>query len=397
MGLIGSQKVRPVNAPASTDNTRLPAYVRVGRTICERISAGYYRADEFLPPERDLAREFGVSRQSVRQAIDTLRQDGIVSPEQGRGTRVLAQASAAATPRPERNGFKLAALVIYRMTGDGSAAMFRGCQQALAETDHHLIVCETPIDTRTRSLNEADHLRKLIDRGIGGIVIYAEPTASNLALLAEAAQRGAPVVQIDRELPGLACDFVGVDNRAAAQRMTEHLLSLGHRRIAFLSTAPGPSTCAERLQGYREALGECGSAYDLSDLVAHVPDGAALHGIAEAWLALADPPTAVFAVNDRLAVRFMQALARLGVSVPDTLAVVGFDNSRWAEVVTPALTTVEQPFAAIGETAAHLLVDRMSRRYTGPPRRVLLPTRLVVRQSCGAATPRTRAAAPDEV
>ena len=374
-----------VRSGSDNHNTRVPAYLQLSRALSERIASGFYRADEFLPPERELAREFGVSRQSVRQAIGLLREEGMLFPEQGRGTRVLAQPGPASTASNGAAAFRLAALIIYRMTGDGSAAIFRGSQEALAATDHHLIVCETALDTRTRAANEAAHLRKLIDRGIGGIIIYGEPTASNHALLAEATRRGAPVVQIDRSLAGLPYDFVGVDNRAAAREMTEHLLGLGHRRIAFLSIAPGPSTCAERLQGFRDALRERLGAEEEPEFVAHVPDGSPLHGIAEAWLARLDPPTAVFAVNDRLAVKFIQTLVRLGVSVPDQVAVVGFDNSRWAEVVTPALTTVEQPFTAIGETAAHLLLDRMSARYTGPPRRVLLPTRLVVRQSCGAA------------
>lgn len=364
--------------------TRVPAYVQVSRTIRERIEAGFYRADEYLPPERELAREFGVSRQSVRQAIDALRQEGALSPEQGRGTRVTGRTVSLPGSPTRPQAFQLVALVIYRMTGDGSALIFQGCQDALASTDYHLIVCETALDTRTRAANEAAHLRKLIDRGINGIMIYGEPTASNCALLAEAAGRGAPVVQIDRSLAGLPYDFVGVDNRAAGRDMAEHLLALGHRRIAFLSSAPLPSTCSERLLGLCDALGErVGQTEDL-ELVAHVPEGASLHGIAEAWLTHIDPPTAVFAANDRLAVKFIQTVEKLGVRVPDQLAVVGFDNSRWAEVITPALTTVEQPFNAIGETAAHLLVDRMSGRYTGPPRRVLLPTRLIVRQSCGA-------------
>jgi LacI family transcriptional regulator len=102
------------------------------------------------------------------------------------------------------------------------------------------------------------------------------------------------------------------------------------------------------------------------------------------WLALLQPPDAIFAVNDSTALLVMQILRRQGLRLPADMAVVGFDNQRAAGFVSPPLTTVQQPFVDLGATAAQLLLNRMMGRYQGGPRRVLLPTQLVIRQSCGA-------------
>src|SRR5262249_32649721 len=97
----------------------------------------------------------------------------------------------------------------------------------------------------------------------------------------------------------------------------------------------------------------------------------------------AAPPSAVFAVNDGLALLVLQALRNKKLSDPEDLAVVGFDDLSSSAIVSPGLTTVHQPFRALGETAGHMILDRLSGRYSGPPRRVQLATKLVVRESCG--------------
>ncbi len=370
----------------SKKNSRLPAYLRIAQLLRDRITHGIYRPEEFLPPERDLAEELGASRQTIRLAIDTLRQQGLVVPEQGRGTRILRLHPSPLAQEPS-DRFHLAALVIYGMSREGSAAIFQGCQAAMRQEDFHLIVCETARDTRARAADEAAHLRALLDKGIQGIIIYAEPTDQNRALLQTALERGVQVVQIDRYLPGLECDYVGVDNVTAAREMVEHLWQAGHRRIAFLSIEPEPSSCQERLQGYKAGLRAHGIEAE-PNWIAHW-DGQQsgpndLAHILARWMALPERTTAVFAVNDSLALMIMQALRKQGVHIPEDMAVVGFDNQHLAAFVSPPLTTVQQPFVELGETAARLLLDRMAGRYSGVARRVLLSTRLILRQSCGA-------------
>jgi DNA-binding LacI/PurR family transcriptional regulator len=374
--------------------SRLPTYLRITRLLRERISAGVYHPNEFLPPERELAQEFHASRQTVRQAIESLRQDGIVVPEQGRGTRVLGDPAGIANPERMAH-FQLAALIIYGMSRQGSAEMFQGCQAAMQQADHHLIVCETAPEPQQRGVDEAAHLRALLEKGIGGIVIYAEPTRQNLSLLQAALARGIQVVQLDRFLPGLPCDYVGVDNVAAARDMVTHLWTLGHRRIAFLSIHPEPSTVQQRGQGYRLAMQELGSEVDEA-LIVHLPTQERfldrMERALEKWLSLPEPPTAIFAVNDGLAIEVMESLQRKGVRIPQEVGVAGFDDQDLARFVSPPLTTIAQPFRQLGETAGQMLLDRMAGRYTGIPRSVFLPTRLIARQSCGVCAQAVHAA-----
>jgi DNA-binding LacI/PurR family transcriptional regulator len=109
-----------------------------------------------------------------------------------------------------------------------------------------------------------------------------------------------------------------------------------------------------------------------------------LLAIVRGWLEEPELPDAIFAVNDTVALLVMQTLRERGVQIPGEIALVGFDDHYVATYVSPPLTTVRQPFGALGEAAAHLLLDRMTGRYTGAPKRVLLPTQLVVRRSCGS-------------
>jgi LacI family transcriptional regulator len=363
-------------------DSRLPSYLRLSELLRSRIFTGTYKCGEFMPPERVLALEHGVSRVTVRQAIDTLKQEGILAPEHGRGTRIVASPSDG---RAGQNRFNLAALVLYGIARDGSAGILGGCQEVMAGNGRHLILCETPREASKRAATEAAHLRSLIDKGIPGIIVY--PTSTNRELLEEAVFKGIKVVQIDRYLAGLECDYVGVDNEGAALQMVSHLQSEGHSRIAFLTIWPEPSTCKERLKGYMAGLSEGVTSAPDTDLIAYcdtnIPVSASVETAVERWMALPDPPSAIFAANDRLAIQVMQILQRTGKRVPAEVAVVGFDNENLAGFVSPPLTTVEQPFRALGETSARMLLERMSGEYSGIPRRVLLPTRLVVRSSCG--------------
>lgn len=377
-----------------------PAYLRVAETLRERIAEGVYRPDEFLPPERDLAEELQVSRQIVRQAIGQLRVEGKVQPEHGRGTRVLA--AAEKTDEPSRH--RLAALVIYGMSRFGSNSIFSGCQAVLNLQDYHLIVCETAIAPYAkRTEEEAKHLELLLKRQIDGVIVFIEPTSANRRLMERYLDQGIAVVQVDRYLPGLAADFVGVDNFGAAHEATSHLISLGHRRIALLSTVQEPSSARERSAGYRSALLDAGLTADVEfgaridnysyhDLInAEIPGARSGKGpphtiyaeILNRWAASSDPPTAVFCINDHFALGLSNACRDLKISVPGDLAIVGFDNQDFCTLVRPQLTTVSQPFIQIGEMAAHLLLERLHGEFRGLHRRVLLPAGLVVRESCG--------------
>jgi LacI family transcriptional regulator, repressor for deo operon, udp, cdd, tsx, nupC, and nupG len=188
-----------------------------------------------------------------------------------------------------------------------------------------------------------------------------------------------PLVALCEAIPGADIPPIEVDNREAARGMTEYLASLGHRRIAYLC---GPSENVlerERIQGYREGLQNAGLPLDPGLIW---PGDYTLEAGFRAGRALVAGelrPSAVFCSNDEMAIGFMQALAAVGVKVPDDISVAGFDDIELAALVQPSLTTVRQPRREIGRTAALVLVDLLQGR-SAPPL-VRLQTELVVRSS----------------
>lgn len=371
----------------ANSSARSLAYLDLAQRLRERILQGDYPADSYLPSERALAVEWNASRQTVRQALLQLRREELVASEHGRGNRVLQESAAEASNELSVAPYaKLAALVIYDITHGGAMSICQGAASAIQQEGYHLIVAEVAAHVARRAEEEAAQIRALIDKGVRGLLIYAEPTDKNRGLLLEAMSKGMSVVQIDRYLAGLPCDYVGVENVAAAEEMTEHLMRGGHNRIAFLSFHNAASTCRERLQGYRNALYRRGLPVE-EDLVAYCDPRkekfAEITRIIREWAASPDPPTAIFAVNDEVALEASKALNALGASLPRQMALVGFDNLPATALVSPALTTVAQPFYDLGRAAAQLLLSRLQNDFAGEPRTVRLPTRLVVRQSCG--------------
>lgn len=368
--------------------SRVPAYLQVARVLRERIARAQYRAGEYLPSERELAREFGVNRKTIRLATGDLCREGLLLPELRRGYRVTAPIEASGTPSTG-----LAALVIYDMTRGSSAIMFRGCQRAVQESGYHLIVCETWQGPERSQNSEAEHLRRLIDRRVDGILLYAEPSGENRSLVEEALAAGIAVVQLDRFIPGLDCDYVGVDNVGGVVDVVRHLREQGHRRIALLTNHPPATAVLERMEGYRRGLADVGLPVN-EELVGSVPRGRPVlpvyREVVRRWLDLPEPPTAVVAVNDEMAYHTIEALRAEGREVPTDIAVAGFDNQPLATLTRPPLTTVAQPFLHLGEIAAQMLLDRITGRYRGSARRLILPTQLIVRESTAVPAPATR-------
>lgn len=175
--------------------------------------------------------------------------------------------------------------------------------------------------------------------------------------------------------------FVTLDDRAAARDMTEYLISLGHRRIGFVTGHPNHPAAGLRLTGYRDALAANGLAYD-PDLVE--PGQFALEGGRQAGaklLSLDPAPTAIFASNDESAAGVIMACNKAGLSVPGDISVVGFDDTYAANFVWPPLTTVHQPTYEMAHAAAGKLLSRL--RGEADASRTTFAHRLVIRESAG--------------
>jgi LacI family transcriptional regulator len=239
---------------------------------------------------------------------------------------------------------------------------------------------------------DGNGFRELIrSRRIDGLVVSG-PRAGELEALRAVAAEGFPVV-LQGWLPGLDVPSVDVDNRDGARRAVEHLLGLGHRRIACITNAPLEYTAArERFEGYEAALRAAGIEPDptwVEEAAFDAPSGQ------RAMAALLErmEPDAVFVASDVVALGAIGALRQSGRDVPTDVSVVGFDDIPLAAHLDPPLTTVRLPAFELGQALGRALFERIAA--PGVPARTLLPTELIVRESTGPPrlSPASRGAA----
>jgi len=227
---------------------------------------------------------------------------------------------------------------------------------------------------------EVAALRALIGRRVDGLIL-SPSAAGGAEVIAHAKRNKVPVVQIDR-VADRDCDFVVARNSPDMRRLVRHLAERGHVRIGMLTGLPGLSSSKERIAGYRAGLADSGIDFDPALMApaasSHEPARAATHQLMD----LADPPTALVASNNLMALGAMRALKDRNLSVPGNVALVTFDEFIWADLFQPRLTTIAQPCRQIGETAVKLLLARIADP-DSPTRRIQLPTSIHHRESCG--------------
>ena len=262
------------------------------------------------------------------------------------------------------------------------SAILSGIAEAAYDHDLRLLLSPTQHD----HAREASLLERLTrDVTDGALIVLPEESSAELERVISEAR---PIVVVDPLLPlGERVPCVSVGHGGGAGDAMRHLLELGHRRIGAVTGPPGWVATEARREGYRAALARAGIPFDPALEVASDFERAAGASAAAVLLSLPEPPTAIFAFNDAIAVGTMRAAHELGVRVPEELSVIGFDDIAYATMVGPMLTTVRQPLGELGRTAVNLLL-RLLERPGSEPRQIELSTRLVVRDT--TAPPRRR-------
>jgi LacI family transcriptional regulator len=325
------------------------------RDIADLAGVSIATVSRVLNDRPDVARE---TRESVLQVV---RAHGFST---NRGARGLS------TGRTGNVGLTLP-LVADAYFGP----ILSGAAEALHERDMRIVLAPT--------FHQHDREVSLLERLMGGttdgaILMLPEESAEELRMLQ---RQGFPFVVVDpREAPPDGIPCVSAMHAAGAKAATEHLLELGHRRIGAIAGAPGWYATEERLMGFRAALAGAGMLLD-PELVVYsdwrMPRGTQA---AEELLSLPNPPTAIFGFNDNVAIGALHAARKRGLTVPDDLSVVGFDDTELATTVTPQLTSVRQPLAELGRTGVSLLI-RLLERQRVDALRMELSTRLIVRET----------------
>lgn len=256
--------------------------------------------------------------------------------------------------------------------------IIRGIDLVARRSGYHVLVSGSH-----GNREETEAMVRAMRGRVDGLIVLASDQRRHA--LRENVPERFPVVMLDNAF-GESFDSIRIDNYGGATAMVRHLIGLGHRRIAFITGPPGNYDASERLRGYRRAL-EAAGLSGSKDL--ECPGDFREQSGYEALTrirSMTARPTAVFAANDSMAIGLLYACRQAGVSVPDQLAIAGFDDIPIARFMTPPLTSVRVPIADLGTCATENLLERLAERAApkAPRRDVLLPTTLIVRVSCGA-------------
>jgi LacI family transcriptional regulator len=271
--------------------------------------------------------------------------------------------------------------VIMDLANPFFAELNRGVEDRLADVGCLVLACSTDL----QPAKEEQLLDLLQEQAVRGIII--SPIGPDPTVLLEIGRRGTPVVLVDHPRGRLDLCAVAVDDVLGGQLAAEHLLSLGHRRIAYLGGTVEPGTVTRRREGVRQALAATGldpdeALLDLRVSIHPPPLVDAAAAAVEQILAARPSPTAVICLNDTAALGVLQGLDTAGVRVPQDISVVGYDDLRFAARLAPPLTTVNQPKYQLGRAAADLLLDEA--RPDHVHREIRFPPSLVVRSSTAA-------------
>lgn len=236
---------------------------------------------------------------------------------------------------------------------------------------------------------QADFMRRMAEHGASGLILIpaAGTTRNDLHGVGVMHMRHLPLVLLSRDVPGAEVDRVINDDACGMTLMIEHLLSLGHRRIAWLGGGSSTSTAKDREQAFREALQKAGYPHDQRN-VQYGPTTLEFgHRGLEALMAQERPPTAVVCFSDLIAFGALSACHKLGLRPGVDISVTGFDDMSAAAYTTPSLTSVRVRTDLMGARASELLLARI-RGEQGEPQQVKMAPELVIRQTTGPVSPR---------
>jgi len=355
-------------------------YQNIFAILQEGIASGRYALGSRLPSELELVRRFDVCRVTAAKAIKKLQQLGLVERRVGSGTYVKAQPADSS---------RLFGLLIPEL---GQTEIFEPICRGMAGfplASRNSLLWGQSIGVNEPKEQIAEELcQQYISERVSGVFfapleLVAGMDEVNRKIAAMLDKARIPVVLLDRcfmRYPARSkYDLVGIDNRRTAYAAVEHLVKTGTKRIAFLGKPYSAQTVDARIAGYREALLAHGLNRE-GDLVFRCDpdDGQQIRRVMKRH-----KPHAFLCANDHTAASLMRTLIAIGVSIPDSVKIVGIDDVRYASLLPIPLTTQHQPCIELGRIAMATMINRLESPDL-PVRDVSLQCRLVLRQSCGS-------------
>jgi LacI family transcriptional regulator len=330
---------------------------------------------------RDVAKAAGVSIASVSAVLNKSGRVGAEARERVWAAVQAVGYSPNSIARSLRRGHStLIGMMVGDITNPFSAELVRIVEHQARARGYSVIVGNIDSD-ESRVPVLIEQLRHQKVAGILAAPVGSSPGARE----AMAARAIPPVVTYDQHIPGLACDFVGVDNRAAIRMLVDYLVRLGHRRIGLISGGGGNWTSDERYAGFQEAMAAAGLAV-APDLCVHASyRGRSGYDAAVTMMTAPERPSALIGANNVIALCALQASLDLGFRCPQDVSIVGMDDVPWSGLVRPNLTIAAQPLELIADTAIAWLLERIEQPDAQiPARQRIVAPKLRIGDSCRA-------------
>lgn len=330
---------------------------------------------------KDVAEKVGVNPSTVSRVLNG---DSNLSIREETRNRILeAIKEMGYTPNPIARSLRkktsdAIGMLIPDITNPFFPEVIKGAETAASEKGLSVILCNTD----ENSDKERNLVRFLIDRRVDGMLLFSSRLEDET--VSEVEKSGIPFVLVNRGSRSNSGAYVVVDNTLGAKLAMQHLIGLGHEKIAHISGFLYTETGLERLEGYRKSLNAAGLPFDSECMVEAGFTEQQGYIAMQKLLSLTNPPTAVFAANDLMAMGAMTAIMEKGLRVPEDISLVGFDDIWVANRITPALTTVKIPLIEMGSLAMKIISDKIAQKEIQDERIILTPE-LIIRSSTAVA------------
>ena len=346
-----------------------PLYLTIYEAIKKDIEEGKIKKGELIQPEQELTKIFGVSRVTIRKALELLLKNNYVKRKKRYGTEVIYEIKKI---RDE----KAIGVLLVDITRPFFNEILKGIQQILDLKGYKLILCDTENDNE----KEKEYIMRYKDN-VAGYIIAPSTENRNLPVYAQLIVEKVPFIFIDRYLPELNIDCVTSDNFQGGYIATKHLIELGHKNIAVITELEA-SSLTERIEGYKSALKEANIE---STFILRGEKRGFRNGYEMTKKIINEYPkiTGIFCLNDEIALGCMKCLHEHKINVPKEISVIGYDNLPLSSQIHPTLTTIEQKKIEIGKKSAEILIEKLEKPEKKQTQIIKFPVEFIKRESTG--------------
>ncbi len=357
-----------------TDTVVRPKYHHIKDTLLNRIKQGEFLPGTQIPTEEDLIKEFQVSKTTVRKAISDLVYAGRLNREQGRGTFVIDSRIERNESANKRKDIGIVFMDIYNPHHPYLAKILRGATLECNNLKNNLQILATPAE----DLNHKDSsflMHTIVERHIDGLVLASRMTLEDILILKK---EHVPFIYVGNDVPDPEVHCIFSDPFISTYMATEHLIKLGHKKIAIITSPLNAGSALSILSTFR-FVHENHKLQVNNELIKQGELGRETgKRIMDELLLLSEKPTALIAGDDITAIGAIEAIWEAGLKVPEDVAVIGGGNMESPMGIL--LTTVDHRLEEAGKLAAQVLAKLLNKEYSGPPKIIMKPE-LIIRES----------------